>query len=94
MSLISGSYSRLAETGGATPLLRADMVEKDAAEAVRDESGDEAAVRRAIGVAVLQEKAVLWRRERDAELHRLRLKADILRLASACAVATSMRLRD
>lgn len=78
MSLISGSYSRLAETGVATPLLRADMVEKDAAEAVRDARGEEAAARRAIGLAVLQEKAVLVRSEREAVLHRLRLKADIL----------------
>jgi hypothetical protein len=69
--------------------LRADIVEKEAADAVRDASGDETAARRAIGLAALQEKAVLWRRERVAVLHRLRLKADILKLASACAVAAA-----
>lgn len=70
------------------------MVEKAAAEAVRDARGEDAAARRAIGAAVLQEKADLWRRVRVAVLHRLRLRADILKLASACAVATSMQQQE
>lgn len=82
MSLISGSYSRGPE-GVAAALLRDDMVEKEAAAAVRGIIGEGAAVRRAIGLTTLQLMADRCRSVREAVLHRLRLKADILKLASA-----------
>lgn len=82
MSLISGSYSRLLATGGAA-LLRDDMVEKGAATAVLVVIGVEAVARRAIGLSALQLTAERCRREREAALHRLRLMADMIELASA-----------
>lgn len=82
MSLISGSYSRLLGAGGAA-LLREDMVEKGAAAAVRVVIGVEDAALIAIGLTALQLTPDRCRRDRDAALHRLRLKADILKLASA-----------
>jgi len=82
MSLISGSNSRLLATGGAA-LLRADMVEKEAAVAVRGVLRFVCALRRAIGLIALLTTPDRCRRVRDAVLHRLRLKADILQLASA-----------
>jgi len=55
------------------------MVEKDEAlRAVRALRGAETAARRAEGRTVRALRADLWRRERVAVLHRLRLKADIL----------------
>lgn len=63
--------------------MRDDMVEKVAAAAVRAVIGVVAAARRAIGLTALQLRADRCRREREAVLHRLRLKADILKLASA-----------
>jgi hypothetical protein len=77
MSLISGSYSRLLWTGGAA-LLSADMVENFAAIAVREVKGVDGVVRRAIGLAALLKTLDRWRRFREAVLHRLRLKDDIL----------------
>ena len=81
MSLISGSYSRLLGTGGAL-LLRADMVEKGATTAVREVIGVDEAVRRAIGLIVLQVRVDRCRSVREAALHRLRLMADMIKLAS------------
>ena len=80
MSLISGSYSLFEGTGGAA-LLSEDIVEKDDATAVRAVIGVEGIDRRAIGLTALQVMAERWRRDREAALHRLRLKADILELA-------------
>lgn len=81
MSLISGSYSRLLGTGGAA-LLRADMVEKEAAVVVRAAKGLEGAVRRRVnGRTALAMGPDRWRRFREAVQHRLRLKADMLQLA-------------
>jgi hypothetical protein len=77
MSLISGSYSRLLSVCG-TELLRAVMVEKDDAAAVREVIGFEGAVRRAIGLIALVTTLDRDRRFREAVLHRLRLKADML----------------
>jgi hypothetical protein len=77
MSLISGSYSRLLSVCG-TELLRDAMVEKDDATAVRDVIGFEGAVRRAIGLIALVTMLDRDRRFREAVLHRLRLKADML----------------
>lgn len=82
MSLISGSYSRLLWTGGAA-LLRLDMVEKEAVAAVRGTIGVEGAVRRAIGLSARLMTPDRWRRFREAVAHRLRLKADMVKLASA-----------
>jgi hypothetical protein len=59
------------------------MVEKEAAAAVRAVIRLGAAARRAIGLTALQVRPDRCRREREAVLHRLRLKADILKLASA-----------
>jgi hypothetical protein len=81
MSLISGSYSRLLSVCGIAPLLRDVMVEKEEAAGVRDTRGLEEAVRRAIGVMALVMTLDRDRRFREAVLHRLRLKADILQLA-------------
>lgn len=58
------------------------MVEKDEAAARRALVGVEDAARRAIGLTALHERTDRWRSEREAVLHRLRLKADILKLAS------------
>lgn len=58
------------------------MVEKEAAAAVRVVMGLEEAALRAIGLTALQLRPARCRRLREAELHRLRLKADILELAS------------
>jgi hypothetical protein len=77
MSLISGSYSRLLWTGGAA-LWSADMVENAFAEVVRKAKGVDWAVRRAIGLAALLKTLDRWRRFREAVLHRLRLKDDML----------------
>jgi hypothetical protein len=84
MSLISGSNSRLLATGGAA-LLSDDMVEKGAATAVRVVIGVVEAVRRAIGRTALQLTPARCRRVREAVLHKLRLKADILKLASGAS---------
>jgi hypothetical protein len=81
MSLISGSYSRLLNVWGMAPLLREVMVEKEDVVPVREVMGLEEAVRRAIGVAALVMTPDRDRRFREAVLHRLRLKADILQLA-------------
>jgi hypothetical protein len=81
MSLISGSYSRLLGTGGAL-LLRADMVEKGAATAAREVIGIYEVVRRAIGLIVLQVRVDRCRSVREAALQRLRLMADMIKLAS------------
>ena len=54
------------------------MVEKDDAAAVRDVIGFEGAVRRAIGLIALVTTLDRDRRFREAVLHRLRLKADML----------------
>jgi hypothetical protein len=81
MSLISGSYSRLLNFWGMAPLLREVMVEKDDAAAVRGVMGFEEALRRAIGVMALLMTPVRDRRFREAVLHRLRLKTDIIQLA-------------
>jgi hypothetical protein len=83
MSLISGSYSRLPVIGGAGALLRDDMVENEAATAERAIIVLEDAARGTIGLAALQKTPDRCRRVRDAVLQRLRLKADILELATA-----------
>lgn len=62
--------------------MRDGMVEKRAGAAVREVIGLEAAVRRAIGLTALLMTPDRWRRFREAVLHRLRLKADIIKLAS------------
>ena len=54
------------------------MVEKDDAVAVREVIGVEGAVRRAIGLIALDTMLDRDRRFREAVLHRLRLKADML----------------
>jgi hypothetical protein len=59
------------------------MVEKEEAAGVRKVIGFEVAVRRAIGVIALLMTPDRDRRFREAVLHRLRLKADILQLAFA-----------
>jgi hypothetical protein len=58
------------------------MVEKDDTAAVRGVMGFEKALRRAIGVMALVMTPDRDRRFREAVLHRLRLKTDILQLAS------------
>lgn len=78
MSLISGSYSRLAWTGGAA-LLSAAMVEKEDVGVIREvriEQG--AAARAAIGLIALLTTPDRERRFREAVLHKVRLKADIM----------------
>lgn len=55
-SLISGSYSRVPETGGAA-LLSEVMVENDEAATKRAVAGVEAAALRAIGLTALDERA-------------------------------------
>lgn len=77
MSLISGSYSRLLWTGGAA-LLRDDMVENAAAVLVLVATKLDWGARRAIGLTALETTLDRWRRFREAVLHRLRLKDDIL----------------
>lgn len=62
-------------------LLSADMVEKDVAATVRDVIGVEIAVRSAIGLMDLLMTPERERRFREAVLHNVRLKADILQLA-------------
>jgi hypothetical protein len=62
--------------------LRADIVEKGAAIAVREAIGVDEAVRRAIGLIVLQVRVARCRSVREAVLHRLRLMADMIKLAS------------
>lgn len=64
-------------TGGAA-LLREDIVEKEAAVAVRGAIRSVEGARRAIGLTALVMTLDLWRRDREAVLHRLRLKADIV----------------
>ena len=81
MSFISGSYSRLPTTGGAA-LLRDDMVEKEAAATRRVAVGVEDTVRSAIGRIALVVRADRCLSVREAVLHKLRLKDDILKLAS------------
>lgn len=62
--------------------MRADMVEKGAAIAAREAIGIDEAVRRAIGLIVLQVRVDRCRSVREAALHRLRLMADMIKLAS------------
>jgi hypothetical protein len=81
MSLISGSYSRLLNVWGMAPLLREVMVEKEEAAIVREILGFDEAVWRAIGVTALLITPDRDRRFREAVLHKMRLKADILQLA-------------
>jgi hypothetical protein len=81
MSLISGSYSRLPLTGGAA-LLREVMVEKELAVAARGAIEAVGAARRAIGLIARLRTVDRWRSVRDAVLHRLRLKADMVSFAS------------
>ena len=81
MSLISGSYSRLPLTGGAA-LLREVMVEKELAVAARGAIEAVGAARRAIGLTARLSTVDRWRSVRDAVLHRLRLKADMVSFAS------------
>jgi hypothetical protein len=57
------------------------MVEKEEAAEVREVRGLEEAVRSATGVTALVMTPDRDRRFREAVLHRLRLKADILQLA-------------
>jgi hypothetical protein len=64
------------------PLLREVMVEKEDVVPVREVTGLDEAVRRAIGVAALVMTPDRDRRFREAVLHRLRLKTDILQSAS------------
>lgn len=80
MSLISGSYSRVLGTMG-TLLLREVMVEKGAAAALLVAMGLVGVVRRAMGRTALPMTLDRWRRVLEAVLHRLRLKADMVRLA-------------
>lgn len=54
MSVISGSYSRLLDTGGTAALLRDVMVEKEAEAAARATIGVEEVALRAIGLMALQ----------------------------------------
>lgn len=54
------------------------MVEKEEAATRRGLEGDDDAGRRAIGLTARHERADRWRRDREAVLHRLRLKADML----------------
>ena len=77
MSLISGSYSRLLSVWG-MELLRDAMVEKDDAAVVREVTGFGRAACRAIGLIALVMTEDRDRRFREAVLHRLRLKADML----------------
>jgi hypothetical protein len=58
-------------------------VEKEEAVTARAEIGVEGVARRAIGLTALLMTEERWRRARDAVVHRLRLKADIVKLASA-----------
>ena len=58
--------------------MREVMVENEEAATRRAVAGVEDAARRAIGLTALLERADRCRRDRDAVLHRLRLKADIL----------------
>lgn len=53
------------------------MVEKEAATAARETRGLEGAVRRAMGRMALLTRPDRGRREREAEEHRVRLKADM-----------------
>lgn len=80
MSLISGSYSRLPVTGGAA-LLREVMVEKELAAAARGAIEAVGAARRAIGLTARLMTVDRVRSVREAVLHRLRLKADMVSLA-------------
>ena len=57
--------------------MRADMVEKALALAVRAVIGFDCGVRRAIGLTALLKTLDRWRRFREAVLQRLRLKDDI-----------------
>jgi len=57
------------------------MVEKVATAGVRAVTGVEETDRSAIGLTALQETTARCRRVCEAELHRLRLKADIPKLA-------------
>lgn len=77
MSLISGSYSRLLSVCG-MELLRAAMVENDGAATLGEVKGVEVVARRAIGLVALARIEDRERRLRDAVLHRLRLRADIV----------------
>jgi hypothetical protein len=62
--------------------LRADIVEKGADIAAREAIGLDEAVGRAIGLIALQVRVDRCRSVREAVLHRLRLMADMIRLAS------------
>ena len=63
--------------------MREDMVEKEAAAAVRAVNGVEREALRAIGLIALELTVDRWRRDRVAVLQRLRLKADMVKLAYA-----------
>jgi hypothetical protein len=57
------------------------MVEKEDTATLREAMGFEGAIRKAMGLMALFTRPDRERRFREAVLHRLRLKADILRLA-------------